>query len=133
MDWSAEPPTPSTSSLFPQSRPFMFDSASLMQVDPTSPVPSTSKNNGENDQVQDAPLRDIAAGGVQRERRKRDKLKEWQVVPKSGLSTSATLSETSEDEDNLDDTTLESQGIISHAQRLLVSYIFGLIVAVRLR
>ena len=103
----------------------MFDSSSLMQVDqPSTSSSSTSSGNTNNDSAKftvDAPSRDIASGAIQRERRKRDKLKEWQVVPKQSLS--ATLDEESEvDED--DDTVADvpdSPGIVAQAQRLLVS------------
>lgn len=109
----------------------MFDSSSLlsMQVDPP-PLPSNSiststsistttlQNSGEKIAPIDAPARDIAAGAIQRERRKRDKLKEWQIAPKSGLS--ATPSEDSEEDDD-QDAGDNASGLVAQAQRLIVS------------
>jgi hypothetical protein len=105
----------------------MFDSSSLMQVDQPLASPSTattSTNTGGNyeNAARDAPVRDIAAGGIQRERRKRDKLKEWQVaVRKSPLS--ARLDDDSDEEEAIeaDHTVNDSAGIVAQAQRLLVS------------
>lgn len=101
----------------------MFDSSSLMQVDqPSTSSSSTSSGNTNTAHAPaSVPPRDIASGAIQRERRKRDKLKEWQVVPKQSLS--ATLdneSEVDEDDDTIVDAS-DSPGLVAQAQRLLVS------------
>ena len=118
MDWSpAEPSTfASTSSAAfsgfaprhgnvpsqPTSSPFMFDSASLssMQIDerdpgPTAPTSSLAPTMNSGD-ASAASARDIASGAVQRERRKRDKLREWQIVKSS---YGASVDEEDEDAD----------------------------------
>ena len=150
MDWSpAEPstfastftaafsgfaPRHSTIPSQPSSSPFMFDSSSLssMQIDerdagPTASTSSLAPTTSSGD-ASATSARDIASGAVQRERRKRDKLREWQVVKNS---YGASVDEDEEDADGEsedettrtgagDEATQDSPGISGQIQKLLV-------------
>ena len=73
--------------------PFMFHTSSIpmaMQLDEEEPVQSTSTSVpiASPTSINTIQPREISSGAVQRERKKRDKLKEWQVASLTDLSSS---------------------------------------------
>lgn len=86
--------------------PFMFHSSSLKSSstsrDETMRDPDSKSENP-------APPRDIAQGAIVRERKKRDKLKDWQVaLPASSKSVSVTEGDDDDDDDGDHRTEMEN-------------------------
>jgi len=107
--------------------PFMFHAPSVfsqspsnttMHIDEPAPVASTSADALHEKQSQDSEMsaaRDIANGAVERERKRRNKLKEWQLVK--------SLPETDDDQEDENDDTMnndDSPGFTAAAKSLLV-------------
>lgn len=102
-----------------------------MQIDerdagPTASSSSLAPTSGGDASAMSA--RDIASGAVQRERRKRDKLREWQVVKGSYAATLDQEDEGAESESGdestriaaADEATQESPGVSGQIQKFLV-------------
>lgn len=121
--------------------PFLFNTSEMQLDEPPKaehvPIASTSTAGSStlHDQVAsegnkvltDAQTRDIANGAVQRERRKRDQLKTWQVAKGKGVQVEDEDDEKDDGDDTVDEVEtsfMESLSLSAPIKSLLVSITF---------
>lgn len=118
--------------------PFLFHTSAMQLDEPTptdqAPIASTSSSRHTDQPQEDEDTaqagavqsRDIAHGAVQRERRKRDQLKSWQIAKGKGVQIEEEAEEKEDDEsvDEVETSFMESLNMSAPIKGLLVSSFF---------